>query len=420
VDSICAYKDGVAWGGFPNPPDSGGFGNPPYAFIWDTRADSDGVHLWQARAWDEAGNIGVSIALLVRVKNNPDPPPEDHTPPVVNWLSPQPGDTLQGNVELRFQVMDNVGVDSVYLFINGRSSAAYTLQVQQDILYSFEWRSNDFEDGSYYIEIRAKDLSGNIGFLPPVNFMVWNHRPRVIWVPDDYQTIQAAIWASENGDTVRVREGVYREWLNMFDKNIWLESVSGPELTIIDLTGAYAFWIEDRQDTTSCIRGFTIVNNSDFECYGLSLYGGNPKIINNIFTGENSFGLQTYHGNAIIRNNLMINLICGAALAHSWGDFSNNMIIHISQYGLWNAAGNGQPLVPDYNLLWNYPQRQGGRPFYWGEHNIIDQEPLFEEGSYILKENSPGVNQGRPDLEDLNRSRSDIGVYGGPLSYPPQ
>jgi len=204
----------------------------------------------------------------------------------------------------------------------------------------------------------------------------------------------------------------------MFDKNIWLESESGPENTIIDLTGAWTFWVVGGQDTTSGIRGFTIMNNLEDFCNGINLSGAHPKIVNNIFTGPNLSCVWTGQTESNIRNNLMINVSIGAQIAHSWGDFSNNMIVHTSRWGFWNAAGHGQLIVPDYNLFWNVEELFGGSPFGWGEHNIDDQEPIFIIGSYRLQEGSPGIDQGRPDLLDPDGSRSDIGVYGGPYAYP--
>ena len=244
---------------------------------------------------------------------------------------------------------------------------------------------------------------------------------RVIWVPDDYEKIQDAIWHSEDGDIIMVRRGEYHEQLQFFDKNVSLVSESGPESTTIDGTDFYtAMWITGGQDTNMVICGFTFKNLSDFMCYGLTISGGaSPKVINNIFTspGIDGRGFRTSQTYGLFRNNLIVDCgVSGVSFAHSWGDFSNNMILHTS-LAFWNAANNGQPLVPDYNLFWDCSRLFAGGPFEWGHHNITDQEPLFGEDSYRLRAGSPGIDAGRPDLLDLNGSRSDIGVYGGPHAY---
>lgn len=57
-------------------------------------------------------------------------------------------------------------------------------------------------------------------------------------------------------------------------------------------------------------------------------------------------------------------------------------------------------------------------PIEWGENNQYESEPIFEENSYRLREGSPGIDQGLPDVLDVDGSRSDIGLYGGPYAYP--
>ncbi len=52
-------------------------------------------------------------------------------------------------------------------------------------------------------------------------------------VPADFPTIQAAIDASASGDTVLVSPGTYVENV-LIERNLWVRSVQGPALTVID------------------------------------------------------------------------------------------------------------------------------------------------------------------------------------------
>src|SRR6266853_1140202 len=55
-----------------------------------------------------------------------------------------------------------------------------------------------------------------------------------IRVPTDYRTIQAAISAASNGDTIVVSPGTYAEHINFLGKAITVQSAQGPGGTVID------------------------------------------------------------------------------------------------------------------------------------------------------------------------------------------
>ncbi|MFH0766350.1 MAG: hypothetical protein V2A61_08015, partial [Calditrichota bacterium] len=266
---------------------------------------------------------------------------------------------------------------------------------------------------------------GNMGAGVGVMLTVRNNVPRVLWVPDDYQTIQNAVRGSENGDTVMVRPGTYNESIQLLEKRISIVSSEGPEVTIIDGTNySVVIWVTGGQDTNTVIRGFTIINSSsEFFPYGIYVELSGPKIVNNILTVPNYFD-QVRGGSCIrgdmnsmvVRNNLMVEAGTCVQSYLCWGDVSNNMIMH-AYMGFWNSALHGQTLIPDYNLFWDYEFVFNENTRLWGEHNIDNQEPLFEEGSYRLIRGSPGIDKGRPEILDIDGTRSDIGVYGGPYAY---
>ncbi len=56
----------------------------------------------------------------------------------------------------------------------------------------------------------------------------------VLHVPADYPTIQAAVAAAANGDTVLVAPGIYYEKVNLLTKQLTIASEEGPEVTIVD------------------------------------------------------------------------------------------------------------------------------------------------------------------------------------------
>ena len=85
----------------------------------------------------------------------------------------------------------------------------------------------------------------------------------VLNVPADFASIQAAIDAASAGDTVLVDDGTYNEAIDLLGKAITVESVNGPESTIIDGTGI----------TTSLVRCVSD-EGPDTVIRGIKLYRG--------------------------------------------------------------------------------------------------------------------------------------------------
>jgi len=386
-------------------------------YLWDTRTDSDGVYVWEARAWDDSGNMGASPSLLVRVKNNPGPPPEDTTPPVINWLSPQAGDTLEGTVELRFQVLDDVGLDSAKIYLNGR-----LLQNFADGGQFFDcrvnWITSDYPDGNYIVEVRAWDSAQNLGLSDPLSVTVWNNRPRVIWVPDDYEKIQDAINASEDGDTVRVRAGTYYEGLRLISKKIWMESEMGPEQTFIDAyTSGYSSGIRVYGDqTNSTIRGFTVTGEEN----GIATTAeGSLKIYNCIINDDSNYivGIFLNDGDNKVLNCIVNGTKWGILVGYISGEVFNSMFINCD-IGYYQIALYENWVTFGWNLFWendrNYRvEVRNDEP----QDSDIFENPRFVEGRYSLQANSPAIDSGNPDILDRDGSRSDIGIYGGLYAY---
>jgi len=81
-------------------------------------------------------------------------------------------------------------------------------------------------------------------------------------VPGEYATIQAAIDASNHGDTVIVAPGVYNEALRLFGRRITLRSSDGPEATTLDGAGLSASILRAEAGETfeTVIEGFTFEN----------------------------------------------------------------------------------------------------------------------------------------------------------------
>ena len=95
--------------------------------------------------------------------------------------------------------------------------------------------------------------------------------------------------------------------------------------------------------------------------------------------------------------------------------FKNNILLH-SKIGLQSNI-----LLPNYNLYWVITEKYSG--------NIIPGEDELEKDPMIVKDTSisammafdfhlqdysPAIDAGDPSIFDVDGSRSDIGMFGGP------
>lgn len=78
-------------------------------------------------------------------------------------------------------------------------------------------------------------------------------------VPADFPTLQAAINAASDGDTVLVAPGTYTENIDFLGKAITVESAQGPGSTVID-GGNQATVVSFRsgESRAALLQGFTI------------------------------------------------------------------------------------------------------------------------------------------------------------------
>ena len=101
-------------------------------------------------------------------------------------------------------------------------------------------------------------------------------------VPADFSTIQAALNAAQNGDTVLVAPGTYTQSLNFNGRAVELRSTAGPNVTTIQGSGGTAVTIGG----AASLVGFRVTGGQASFGAGVSVSGTGTVIRGNVFEGN--------------------------------------------------------------------------------------------------------------------------------------
>ena len=144
---------------------------------------------------------------------------------------------------------------------------------------------------------------------------------------------------------------------------------------------------------------------------GASAYVHNNVIIDNMYTGVDMSSLANVINNTISNNG------SGGVHGNGWGNciVMNNIITGNSSYGIGTGTGWPPPII-SYNDVWNNGVNYQNCSAGTGD---ISSDPLFVDepnGDFHLQSISPCIDSGNPNsaYNDPDGSRNDMGAYGGP------
>jgi len=159
-----------------------------------------------------------------------------------------------------------------------------------------------------------------------------------IHVPGDYPTIQQAVDAAEDGDTIVVADGTWAG-ATVTGWPLTIRSQNGPEGCIISHSG-YGFEIGSSSSVT--VDGFTITGD------GIGIFTmGSATITNCLITYNSEGGIQSHYSGTSISNceiswNVNDSQFGGGGL-HAWGDFTaDNCLFHHNAAYSYSSYVHGQ------------------------------------------------------------------------------
>ena len=134
----------------------------PFNFTWNTASVSNGSYSLSAKAYDAAGNAGLSPAVSVTVFN-------DTTAPLVSIAAIANSTALGGIATVTVGASDDVGVARVEFYVNSVLQGTLT-----SAPYNFTWNTASFANGSYVLSAKAFDAAGNVGTSADQTVTVFN------------------------------------------------------------------------------------------------------------------------------------------------------------------------------------------------------------------------------------------------------
>ncbi len=260
-------------------------------------------------------------------------------------------------------------------------------------------------------------------------------------VPSSYASIQQAITAAHNGDTVLVAPGTYFESFDLLSKALIITSSAGPELTsLTPPRGASILFSSLEIPASFGISGFTVRGHNAASVIRISgdlspkienmrflnnhctvviqVQSGSPTINHNLFVGNvvGSACIGVDGGGPIIENNTFSDNLRGVYSFSTSTIARNNIVASSSEYGFFGWYGS-----LDYNDVWlNHPDYV--HPEQVDAHNI-SVDPLFrsiQNEDFRLSVGSLCIDAGDPApyYNDSDGTRNDLGAYPLNLQHP--
>jgi len=356
------------------------------ALIWGRFPNMTRDQVWAQLQYtaEDLGDPGFDVYYgfgRISAKKAVEQAPAEHDVLILNWKTPSY--IRLGSVATINTTILNMGTSdesdmTIHLLVNGSvvdSMAVGFLGSGSSTSISCRWTptvEGMYNVTSYIVPVIGETISNNNALSTQIRVRV----PQVIRVPDNYNTIQKAIDAAFEGDTVFVASGIYYEnvWINKEDltligedqRNTIINGQRRADVVLVTVNGVK-------------ISGFTLKNSKNSLFYsGIYVTEAERITISEVTTLNNYHGIFLYGvANATLRN--------------------NNMTRNTYNFGVY-GDGLGE-FIHDIDAS----NTVDGKPLYYWVNEHSKNVPL--DAGYVAVVNSTNIV-----VKDLNLTKNFEGV----------
>ncbi len=178
----------------------------------------------------------------------------------------------------------------------------------------------------------------------------------------------------------------------------------------------FSFLSEGIACNYAIIIGNTFIELFNSAVYFSSLFGVYCEVRNNFMHNRRQIYYGVINVPNFVTNNVILNFRRGVVTLPG-AHVENNVIMNSSEYAIYV----NQPLdtaIINYNAFYNNTEITNNTALFDPDTTIYyTSDPMFENpdsNNYLLQMFSPLINTGDPNILDVDGSRSDVGLYGGP------
>ncbi len=226
-----------------------------------------------------------------------------------------------------------------------------------------------------------------VGALITVKSTIAYSEPETITVPEDYPTIQEAVVAAEEGDTVFVKAGTYYEDFVSVDKSVSL--LGDNQQSSVYFLSSVGFVVT--ADGVN-IKGLTIANNEANQGHAIDISNSSDCVVENNLIENNEVGISVYGSSSgnTISGNVLENNERSIELIDSWGNtISGNNISGalVSGISLDLSLDN----VVSANWIADLENEMGALMLWKSSNNLVSRNVIFGGNLMLMIDCSSNV-----------------------------